>query len=1047
MQESPHIGPSSLQQSFHHAADHAPVMMWMSDAQGSLVRSNKLWQDFTAVSASLITEKEWAQLVHPDDRERWENMRRAAWRDRAPFTLDHRLRHKDGLFRWILESAAPIMEAGIFQGFMGSCVDIHEGKEGVDHLRLITQAGKLGGWNWDIVNNRISWTDAVYAVHGMAKTRVDLTLENYAQMIHPEDRERVSAAIGDSVQKDAPYELEFRVKDQEGRTRWIFTNALVVREEGRPVRMLGSTMDITRRKTIETELLQAKDELKLQVQGLARLHDLALQLAAMPDMAQALNTILHTLMELHHADHGLITRKEKASDVFTPISSFGFSNGPDGAAMRQPLRGGVCGKVVSTGKRVVVADADRDGDCAEAARTFGFRSVHGTPIMDHAGGIIGVISLMFNAPGRMPTELEVQLVDLCARHAAEVLFREEQQRELHARDERFSRFMEHLPGHAWIKDANGRYVFATGGVSEEYGMPLQRIIGHTDPEIFPAEMAARHLQGDAQVRATGSTVETVDSLEREDGMHHALVSKFLLPDAAGGVADLAGIAIDITEQRQAQEQVQESEGRFRLLSDTMPQLIWISDAEGAVDWFNQRFYDYTGLTEEEARADGGLGMLHPQDVQRVTAARNTAHERGEPWEQTFSLRGRDGSYRWFLMRAIPVRNERGTITRWFGTNTDITDERDVQEKLKEVDRRKDEFLATLAHELRNPLAPLRNAMMLLQEEGTDGATTRGTLELMDRQLEHMVRLIDDLMDMSRISHGNIELRLERMDLREAVRLALEAVLPEAERHAHRIGTDLPDVSVPLNGDLVRLTQVVANLLHNAVKYTPDGGRIQVQLEVQNGMAVLCIVDNGMGIPANMLPQVFDMFTQVDRTLERSKGGLGIGLNIVKRLVGMHHGTVEVHSPGKDQGCTFTVRIPIATSPEKPKGPPVHEASSKRVRKVLVVDDNRDAANSLAMLVKMKGHEVRAVYDGVEALEEAASFLPDLVFMDLGMPGMDGYATCTHLRGTPHGKDLRIIALSGWGQEADRKRSTEVGFDAHLVKPADIRSLMRILETP
>ncbi|MEO8734115.1 MAG: PAS domain-containing protein, partial [Flavobacteriales bacterium] len=581
---------------------------------------------------------------------------------------------------------------------------------------------------------------------------------------------------------------------------------------------------------------------------------------------------------------------------------------------------------------------------------------------------------------------------------------------MRTRDERFGRFMEHLPGHAWIKDPQGRYVFASGGVSTEYGVPLSKIIGHTDHDVLPEEMAKRHGSSDKQVRATGSTVESVESIEQADGQHHALVSRFLLPDAGGGVADLAGISIDITEQRRAQEELRQSEGRFRLLADTMPQLIWIGAGDGKVDWFNQQFLDYSGLTEEAARADGGLSIVHPDHVERVIANRNEAHESGKAWEEIFPMRRKDGNYRWFLMRAIPVRNERGEIRRWFGTNTDITGERDAQEKLKDADRRKDEFLATLAHELRNPLAPLRNAVMLLQEDEGTSTTVRGSLDLMARQLEHMVRLIDDLMDLSRISHGNIELRVEPMDLREAVRLAVESVGPEAEQHGHHLETALPDTAITVEGDLVRLTQVVANLLHNAVKYTPDGGKIRLELAEHDGMAVLCIIDNGMGIPSSMLHRIFYMFTQVDRSLERSKGGLGIGLNIVKRLVGMHNGTVEVHSPGTDQGCTFTVRLPMVPQEGLKRKTEDHAPLSKVVHKVLVVDDNRDAADSLALLIKVKGHEVRAVYDGPSALEEVAMYRPDLVFMDLGMPEMDGYTTCSLLRASPHGKQVRIIAL-------------------------------------
>jgi PAS domain S-box-containing protein len=368
-------------------------------------------------------------------------------------------------------------------------------------------------------------------------------------------------------------------------------------------------------------------------------------------------------------------------------------------------------------------------------------------------------------------------------------------------------------------------------------------------------------------------------------------------------------------------------------------------------------------------------------------------------------------------------------------------------ELKEADRRKDEFLATLAHELRNPLAPVRSAVQVLRLKGPDEPELRWGRDVIDRQVDHLTRLIDDLMDISRITRNKLELRKQRVELAEVIRGAVESSRPAIEQCGHDLTVTLPPQPIHLNGDLVRLAQVFLNLLTNAAKYTEKGGRIWLTAEVKGSDVLVRVKDTGVGIPAEKLPRLFEMFFQVDRTLERSQGGLGIGLSLVRRLVELHGGKVEARSEGVGKGSEFVVRLPVLV--EEPKPPPSEERSGNGKTKpaglrVLVVDDNRDAADSLAMLLRLIGNEVHTAYDGLEGVEAVERFRPAVVLLDIGMPKLNVYDACRRIREEAWGKGMLLIAMTGWGQEEDRRRTMEAGFNTHLVKPVDPTALMKLL---
>jgi signal transduction histidine kinase len=380
------------------------------------------------------------------------------------------------------------------------------------------------------------------------------------------------------------------------------------------------------------------------------------------------------------------------------------------------------------------------------------------------------------------------------------------------------------------------------------------------------------------------------------------------------------------------------------------------------------------------------------------------------------------------------------------------------EALKEADRRKDEFLATLSHELRNPLAPLRHGLDTLRRN-PDGQGAADIRELMDRQLVHLVRLIDDLLDVSRVSEGKIALRKERIEAADVVRAAVEASRPAIDAARHTLAVNLPSKPLWLEADLTRLSQVVGNLLHNAAKYTPEGGRIAVSVRAEGDAAVIEVSDNGIGIPGEMQTKVFDLFTQVDHHQTRAQGGLGIGLALVKQLVALHGGTVEAKSAVGGKGSVFSVRMPLASPPvpatapaDAPAGPaaPAVTADARpgpekaRPLKVLVVDDNIAVAQTMAWMLEAIGHDHRHVHDGRQALAAAREYRPDAILLDIGLPGMDGYAVCRALRADEMFRKTLIIAQTGWGQSGDKSAASRAGFDHHLTKPVGLKDLEAIL---
>jgi signal transduction histidine kinase/CheY-like chemotaxis protein len=499
----------------------------------------------------------------------------------------------------------------------------------------------------------------------------------------------------------------------------------------------------------------------------------------------------------------------------------------------------------------------------------------------------------------------------------------------------------------------------------------------------------------------------------------------------------------------------QGQAEFRRLLGTLPEGAYTCSRDGRITYFNQPAVDLWGRTPKlDDPGDRFCGSFRLFDTDGSPIPREQCWM-AQALKTGTDFTGRElvveqpnGQRRTVLTHASPIRNESGAVVGGVNVLVDITPLRHAEEALKRADRARNEFLAILAHELRNPLAPIQNAVEILHHENGLRPQSQWALAAVDRQMRQMTRLIEDLVDIARISSNRLELRREHIDLSTALRAAVETSSALLQAGGQEFVVTLPAEPIYLDADQTRLTQAIANLLNNAAKYTPRGGRIWLTGERRDGAASITVRDTGAGIAPEMLSSIFEMFTRGEQSQAHSQGGLGIGLTLVKRLIELHGGVVTAQSDGRGQGSSFVMRLPIIDQPtDAPNGAREPARALDSSLRILVVDDNHDTADSLALLLRNAGSEVRTAYDGLEALEVANEFRPDVGLLDIGLPKADGHTVARRLRMEPWGKRMRLIAITGWSSESDRARSADAGFDHHLVKPLDPSLLAELLGSP
>ena len=662
-----------------------------------------------------------------------------------------------------------------------------------------------------------------------------------------------------------------------------------------------------------------------------------------------------------------------------------------------------------------------------------------------------------------------------------------------ANEERFRHLVEATPALAWSADADGRVTYANKRLFEYTGLAADHDVEDWARVALHPDDYPRRDDAWRKAHEDGGAFELEARIRRHDGAYRWFLLRVLpLRDAAGSVVEWFGSGTDIEERKR-------SEANLRFLADAGAALAEIGDPDGTLmriaqlavphfaDWSEVTVLEPDGETrrlvathwdpqrarlaeELERRFPSGdssasrqvvrtgesIFAPHVSDEMLREAARSPEHlamirELGlrsylcVPMRTNGRMRGSlafataesGRTYTEFDLEAAKELGRRAAIA---------LENAELVRALKDADRRKDEFLAVLAHELRNPLAPVRNAIEILRSTPATTPQLQWTQDVIDRQVRQLSRLVDDLLDVSRIARGKIELRMQRVEIGEAVRIALESSRPLIERGGHELTVQLPVEPVRVDADLARLAQVLSNLLNNAAKYTRAGGHIWLCAERSASHAVIRVRDNGIGIRPAMLTHIFEMFTQLPGSSLHSQGGLGIGLTLVRRLVELHGGSVEAHSEGIGKGSEFVVRLPLApvesTNDQHAAQPDADRDPDPR--RILVVDDNRDAADSLCMLLKARGHEVRVAYDGLEAVGAAVAFRPEVVLLDIGLPKLSGYEAARRIR-EAGGAGTLLIAVTGWGQEEDRRRAREAGFDHHLTKPVDPLAISRLID--
>jgi PAS domain S-box-containing protein len=591
-------------------------------------------------------------------------------------------------------------------------------------------------------------------------------------------------------------------------------------------------------------------------------------------------------------------------------------------------------------------------------------------------------------------------------------------------------------------DPTGSIVSWNPGAEQLFGYSEAEIMGRSFAVIFPPEDRAASIpeREIASAAAVGRATDERWHIKKDGSRFFA--SGVLAPifDEDSKLRGFTKIARDITQRKQAEEAIVDS---------AVDGIITIDEA-GTVESMNLAAERMFGFPRDEVLGSN-IKMLMPppyrlEHDQYLAAYLSTGQKRiiGSGRE-VMGLRKNGAT---FPMDLAVSETRLGPRRIFTGIVRDITERKAMEQELREDDQRKDHFLAMLAHELRNPLAPISNAVQMIRIEGPESANFAWSIDVIAEQIKHMTRIVDDLLDVSRITRGKVALQSELSELKRIIEMAVQASRPLMEEYNHKLSLTLPDDSVMLEVDPARLAQVVANLLNNAAKYTPEGGRIDLTVKEAGSDVLIQISDNGIGIAPELLPRIFDLFVQADQSLSRSRGGLGIGLTVVRSLVEMHQGSVTVESDGPGKGSEFTVRIPL------PAGPPVTADDSGKDRReddvplprlrILVVDDSLINAASLEKLLVALGQDVQTAHDGQQALELARNYQPDVVFLDIGLPVMDGYEVARRCRRDPALERITLVAMSGYGKEEDRRRSQEAGFNAHLVKPVNLEDLKLLL---
>lgn len=1014
---------------------------------------------------------------------------------------------RDGGAHPIDDSAAPIRAGDgtllgvvlVFRDISAARLSERRLRNSNERLQLALNAGRMGTWEWDIASNRVTWSATLEAIHGLAPGSFPGTFDAFQADIHPDDRERVLDAITQALAQRRDHFIEYRLLRPDGQLRWVEARGrLFSNEDGQPVQMAGVCMDITERK-------QAEQQLREQTRIAETLNLIGRNLAGELDLQTLVQMVTDACTTLVEAEFGaFFYNGTAAAGTYTLYALSGarresFSGFPmprDTPLFASTFRGeGV----------VRLDDVTRDPRYGRNPPYQGMPSGHlpvksylAVPVISRSGEVLGGLFFGHGQAGIFE-EADERLVAGVAAQAAVAIDNARLFQQARSSEQRFRELADSMPQIVFTAGPDGRLDYCNQRWHECFGM------GVRTPDGAPGWEASLHpddiqpcLDGWRHSVETGQPFQIQYRLLDRHGAGYRwhLGRAIAARDETGKILRWYGTSTDIDEQKRA-------EHRIRFLAEASATLADLVDYESTLqkvarlavpdfaDWCAVDILDADGALRQlaVAHADPSKIDLARQLESRYPVADNQdapAHrvlesgvaERVEDIpDSLLQTVARDAGHldllrglglKSYICLPLHVKGRRfGALTfvcaesGYRYTEKDLALAEDLARRasialenarlyreVKDADRRKDEFLAMLAHELRNPLAPIRTGLDLLglQPQPRSAMETE-IIDLMKTQVQHMVRLVDDLLDVSRIMRGKSDLKKEPVDLARVLEQAVKTVRPLIDEHRQELTITLPEPPIELHADPVRLAQVIGNLLHNAAKYTNRGGHIWLSAQRHGPRAEIRVRDDGLGIEPELLPHVFDLFTQSRRSMDRSQGGLGIGLTVARSLVEMHGGTLTAHSGGSGAGSEFVVRLPIQPTPALRPAPEQPAPAAARAC-ILVVDDNADVARTQQLLLSKLGpYHVHTAHDGPSALRVARRHRPDMILLDIGLPGMNGYEVARQVRQDPLLQNALLVALTGYGQPEDRRRSREAGFDEHLIKPPSLADLRGLLAHP
>jgi PAS domain S-box-containing protein len=886
-------------------------------------------------------------------------------------------------------------------GVCGVAVDVTERKraqqalrESDQRLRLATQTGKLGVWDWDIENDRISWSESLYAIHGVNPEWFTETVGDFSALVHPEDRDLVARSIHDAMHAEAPYELEFRAVRPDGETIWLFTNAVVLRRDGKPLRMLGATMDITERKRGEMALRESEERFR-------------------------------TLAS--HAPVGIFRSEPNGDNVFVNESWCEMAG-----LTPEEARGAGWMKALHP------EDRDRVAGGWTQAVEHGEHSIAEFRFLRPDGVVTwlqGNAAPLRNADGELVGYIGT-IADITQHKRAEDALRN---------SERMYRAIgESIDYGIWVCDEEGNNVYCSESFLQLVGLTQEEASGTGWTQVLHPDDVEQTIAAWQQCVRSGLPWDIEHRCRGVDGRWRPVLARGVpVRNDNGRITAWVGINLDISELKQVENELRESEARFRTMADNAPVLIWINGM-GGCQYVNREYLRFAGVRPEDVSGMNWVDLLHPDDREGYVKSYMDAFEARAPFEAQVRMRRADGEYRWISSTGAPRLRIDGTFLGYVGCSVDVTDIKASEAALREADRRKDDFLAMLGHELRNPLAGIvtgAQVLSMLDLKG-DACEMQGVIA---RQASHMSQIVDDLLDVSRIARGKLTLRHQHVNLSRLVRDAVEDYRRSHELNAAELRVSLPLGDVWAWVDPTRITQALTNIVHNSIKFSSGANDIAVELSVdpERPVAAIAVTDHGIGMTRETLDRIFEPFNQADTSLERSRGGLGLGLALAKGLVELHGGTVSADSKGLGHGSRFTVTLPCEAAPDVPSTSA--STSVKKARRVLIIDDRRDAILPLNKMLLIEGHQVATAMDGPAGLAMARAFLPEVILCDIGLAGdMNGYDVARALRKMPEFAQVYAVAVTGYGQEDDRRQAKEAGFDFHLTKPLDQAQVLDLM---